>query len=333
MSSGTIKGEGDIIATYLAPLARKHEGALGLADDCAVLSPRPGTDLVLTTDAIAAGVHFLPDDAPEDIAWKALAVNVSDLAAKGATPLVYQMALSFPELPSRETMERLSAGLQEAQDALGIVLSGGDTDRRPGPLTITIVAIGELPSGTLVKRSGARPGDRLFVSGTLGDSAFGLKLRRGDAETAKWNLTDEEKAHLVGRYLRPRPRLDMRPCLTRWATAAMDLSDGLAKDLGRMASLCGAGAEVEIARLPLSPAAGKVIASDGEAIEGVLAGGDDYEILFTVAPKDVAAVNAWTRESGIAVTEIGAMTEGSTVTLRDANGKRFPLLLTGWDHF
>lgn len=333
MTSAPIKDEGDLIGTYLAPLARGHAGALGLADDCAVLTPRPGTDLVLTTDAIAAGVHFMPDDRPEDIGWKALAVNVSDLAAKGAVPRVYQMALSFPEAPTGDVMAGLAAGLSEAQDAFGIVLSGGDTDRRPGPMTVTIIAIGEVPSGRMVLRSGARPGDRIFVSGTLGEAAFGLKLRRDDADAARWPLIDTERQGLIARYLRPRPRLDLRHPLMTWATAAMDLSDGLAKDLGRMAALCGVGADVEIARLPLSPAARKITTADPLAIEGVLAGGDDYEILFTVTPADVAEVEAWSAKTGIALTEIGEMTSENTVTLRDAAGKRFPLLMTGWDHF
>ena len=176
-------GEEGLIATYFAPLAEGFSGAFGLLDDAALLSPPSGNDLVITTDAIAAGVHFLPDDAACDIGFKALAVNISDLVAKGARPVCYLMSVAFPELPDAAWLKGFAAGLAAAQRQFGIELAGGDTDRRPGPVSVTITAIGRVPAGRMVRRATARSGDRLYVSGTIGDSALGLLLRQ-DANLA-----------------------------------------------------------------------------------------------------------------------------------------------------
>ena len=172
----TIEGEESLIQGYLAPLAAGFPGAFGLQDDCALLTPEPGTELVLKTDPVMAGVHFFPDDAPDDIAWKALAANVSDLAAKGAQPLAYLMALALPVAPKHAWMQRFVLGLGQAQQAFGCHLIGGDTDRRPGPLTITPMVIGEIPCGQMVRRSAALSGDIICVSGSLGDASLGLAL-------------------------------------------------------------------------------------------------------------------------------------------------------------
>ena len=204
-----------MIQTYFAPLAAGLPGAHGLLDDCASLPPRAGEDLIVTTDAIAAGVHFFPDDAAGDIAWKALAVNVSDLAAKGATPAAYVMALAFPEQPEPEWLRAFSHGLAEAQAAFGIKLAGGDTDRRPGPLAITITAFGYVPAGRMVRRATAGPGDSIFVSGTIGDSALGLQLRRDAELAARWGLDQAAAQALIARYLRPEPRVALGPASAR----------------------------------------------------------------------------------------------------------------------
>ncbi len=330
--SPAIASEEDLIRTYLAPLARAHEGAYDLRDDCAVLSPKPGMDLVITTDAIAAGVHYFPDDRPEDIAWKALAVNVSDLAAKAARPIVYQMALSFPDAPTHDVMQRFAAGLAEAQAAFGLVLSGGDTDRRPGPASITITAVGEVPAGFRLTRDGARPGDAIFVTGTLGGAACGLKLRRGDEDARAWPLSTAERAELVACYLRPAPRLDAAPLLRTYATAAMDLSDGLAKDLGRLAAAASAGAVVERERLPLAPPVRRLMSLDAATLDRVLSGGDDYEVLFTAPPNCETAICQDAAAAGIAVTRIGTMRSEPGLSLAGAAGEE-PLQPVGWDHF
>src|SRR5512145_1907018 len=250
-------GEEAIIA-LLAPLAEGHPGSFGLKDDCALLTPPPGTGLVLKTDPVAEGVHFLPGDAPEDIAWKALAVNVSDLAAKGAIPLAYLMALSFPEAPTHAWMARFVEGLRVAQARFGCHLIGGDTDRRPGPLSVSIAAIGTVEQGRMVRRTTARPDCTLLVSGTIGDAALGLALLKDPTLAEAWELSPAEADYLIRRYRRPEPRLALAPLLRRHAAAAMDLSDGLVKDLERMLRGSGIGGRLRAGDVPLSDPARKV---------------------------------------------------------------------------
>jgi thiamine-monophosphate kinase len=328
-----IDSEEALIARYLAPLAAGTPGALGLRDDCATLACPAGEELVLTVDAVAEGVHFLASDSPRDVAWKALAVNVSDLAGKGARPIAYLMALSFPEAPEESWLAEFSSGLEEAQQALGLKLTGGDTDRRPGPLTITITAIGSVPVGRMVQRCAAQAGDRLFVSGTLGDGALGLMLLQRPEFTDAWCLTPDERAHLVRRYRRPEPRLALGEALRACASAAMDISDGLAKDLARMCVASGCGARVEALRLPLSPAARKALAADPSLVAAVVAGGDDYEILAAVPETRAEEFRGRAAAGGLPVTGIGEATPAQGVSIIDSEGKRLPLLRTGWDHF
>lgn len=333
MAANEAGGEDELIATTFAPLAFGFAGALGLKDDCAVLSPPPGEDLVLTTDAVAAGVHFFADDAPDDIAWKALAVNVSDLTAKGARPVAYLMSLSFPERPERAWLDAFAAGLAEAQTAFGIALAGGDTDRRPGPLSVTVTAIGRVPQGRMVRRATARAGDLLFVSGTLGDSALGLLLRQGAAQAGALGLDDAGGRALLRRYLRPEPRLSLAPHLLSFAAAAMDISDGLVKDCGRLARAAGLGARLDAGRVPLSAPARTALGHRPDLLETVLTGGDDYEVLAAVPPNQAEAFRDAAAESGVAVTEIGRLSAGQGVTVMGPDGAVLELRGAGWDHF
>ena len=333
MTTERLHTERAIIQEFLAPLAAGHPGALGLQDDCAVIAPAPGHELVLKTDAIAEGVHFLPDDAPEDIGWKALAVNVSDLAAKGARPVGYLMSLAFPEAPTRDWMAAFARGLAEAQAAFGMHLLGGDTDRRPGPVSITPMVMGEVPVGRMVRRGAARAGDTIYVSGTLGDAALGLRLRREPGLAALWSLNGRDVEALTGRFLRPQPRLALGPAVLAHARASMDLSDGLMKDLGRMCLASCVGARVEHARLPVSAGFAAVRAADAAAAEAALFAGDDYEILCAVAPESCAAFEAGAAAAGLAVTAIGRFEAGGGVALIDSLGQPMPLAETGWDHF
>lgn len=328
-----IASEEDLIRRYLAPLTKGYAGAFALRDDCAAFMPPPGEDLVLTMDAVAGGVHFFPDDAPGDIAWKALAVNVSDLAGKGARPVAYLMALSFPEAPTEAWVAAFSAGLERAQETFGLVLAGGDTDRRPGPLTVTITAIGRVPAGRMVQRTTAKAGDRIFVSGTLGDSALGLALRRRPELAGNWGLTAAEREHLLGRYLRPEPRLALREALQTCASAAMDVSDGLALDLSRMGSASRCGACVEAARLPLSPAARKIIIAEPERLQETVSGGDDFEILAAVPLLRAEAFRRQASSSGVAVTDIGGFEPAGGLEIAGLDGRPMSLSRTGWDHF
>ncbi|WP_295554930.1 thiamine-phosphate kinase [uncultured Hyphomicrobium sp.] len=326
-------GEDELIQSTFAPLASAFPGALGLKDDCAVLAPPPGQDLVLTTDAVAEGIHFFSDDVAADIGWKALAVNVSDLVAKGAQPLVYLLSLSFPEEPRRAWLDGFAQGLSAAQSAFGIVLAGGDTDRRPGLLSVTVTAIGSVASGRTVRRSTARAGDLLFLSGTLGDGALGLVLRGDPARRAAMGLDEGKAEALVARYLRPKPRVPLAPHLVSYASAAMDVSDGLIKDCGRLARASGLGASLDALRVPLSLPARTALARDFRLIETVLTGGDDYEVLTAVAPDRASDFRAAAAGSGVAVTEIGRLAEGSGVKVFGAGGQPLEIGRSGWDHF
>ena len=328
-----LQTEEAIIQGFLAPLAAGAPGAFGLKDDCAVAAPSPGCEFVLKTDAVAAGVHFLATDAPADIGWKALAVNVSDLAAKGAKPVGYLMSLAFPEAPTRVWMAGFAEGLAAAQSAFGMHLLGGDTDRRPGPLSITPMVIGEVPAGRMVRRATARPGDLVCVSGTLGDAALGLLLRHDPALGARWGLSAKDASHLEGRYVRPQPRLALAPSLVEYARAGMDVSDGLLKDLGRMGRASGVGAIVEHAGLPVSDAFAAVRAVDAAAAAAALFAGDDYEILVAIAPERWDAFAASATNAGVTVTRIGRFTAAPDIALVDAGGAPMAVGQPGWDHF
>ncbi len=331
--SATIQSEADLIQGYLAPLAAGLPGAFGLTDDAAALTPKLGHDLVLTMDAIAAGTHFFPDDAPADIAWKALAVNVSDLVAKGATPQAYLMSLAFAQAPTHDWLRAFADGLANAQHAFGLHLIGGDTDCRPGPTAITITALGFVPTGTMVRRGAARTGDRILVTGTLGDSALGLKLRRGDADTASWPLDRTGRNHLLERYLRPAPPIAAVDLIRLHGRAAMDISDGLLKDLGRMCQSSRIGARIEAARLPLSRPASKVLDAQPAALSSILAGGDDYEVLLTLPPEGVTTFVAEAAKLGVTATEIGVCTADAVVACTSHDGRPLTLASVGYDHF
>lgn len=334
MSDGDrLHSEEAIIQGYLAPLAAGAPGARGLRDDCATLASSAGCELVLKTDAIAEGVHFLSTDAAEDIGWKALAVNVSDLAAKGARPLGYLMSLAFPEAPTVAWMAGFAHGLGEAQRTFGMHLLGGDTDRRPGPISITPMVIGEVATGRMVPRAAARAGDLACVSGSLGDAGLGLALQRDATLELRWRLDADDAAQLRRRYLRPAPRIGLAPALVEHARASMDVSDGLMKDLGRMCRASGVGAVVLLDALPLSRAFRAVRRADPAAASASLLAGDDYEVLAAVAPERFDAYVAAATAAGLAVTRIGHFTTTSSVELHDNAGRPLDIGTTGWDHF
>ena len=327
--------EESLIAHYFAPLAQNFPGAYALQDDAAVLEPPAGTDLVVTTDALVSGVHFFSDDAPADIAWKALAVNVSDLVAKGATPLAYSLALALPPPPSAEFLESFVEGLAEAQAQFGIALSGGDTTAaKGGAIMISVTAFGTVPHGKTLRRGGARPGDSLYVSGTIGDAALGLKLRRGDADAAAWPIDEAARKWLIRRYLRPEPRLRLSPALLAHASAAMDISDGLAIDCRRLCMASAVGAAVGAAAVPVSLATAAALTAEPALLAALLTGGDDYEVLFAVRAGEEAALEAAATQAGIPVTRIGKMIAGEQgLTIIDAEGTALDFGSGGFDHF
>lgn len=279
-------GEFDLIKRYFAPLAR-DPGSAGLTDDAAVLSPCPGYDLVLTKDVLAADIHFFADDAPEAIAAKALRVNLSDLAAKGATARGYLLGLALPANWSVDWLERFCNGLAADQAAYGVQLLGGDTIRSGNGLQVSITAIGEVPAGGAIRRAGVAPGDVVFVSGTIGDAAAGLKARLDPEFCKSHGLCVEEEKHILARYLLPRPRLRLAPLIARYASASMDVSDGLFADSFHLAKASGADLEIDIDRIPISPALVRMKAEAPDEVLACLDGGDDYEILCAV-PADRA---------------------------------------------
>ncbi len=327
-----IKSETDLIQTYLAPLAAGAPGAFGLKDDAALISPEPGTDIVISTDPIRAGVHFFETDRADDIAWKALAVNISDIAAKGARPLAYTMALAFPEAPERAWMQSFADGLRAAQTEFGCHLIGGDTDHASGPLSISITAFGTVPRGRMVQRTTAKAGDHLFVTGTLGDAALGLAVHRDPAFLNR-ELTSGDRAFLSGRYLRPNPRVALAPLLLATASASLDISDGLLKDLGRMTAAAGVGATLRFEALPLSPPARHMIEAMPTFAADIVTGGGDYEILFAVPREKLETFRAIAPAIGVQVTEIGRLEAGGGVTLLDQSGQAMHFGRQGYDHF
>jgi len=269
--------EDELIATLFAPLA--GAAALGLKDDAALLPPQ-GAPLAVTADMLVAGVHFFPDDLPAFIARKALRVNLSDLAAKGATPCGFLLSIALPPDWTNDWLAAFAQGLGVDARLFEIPLLGGDTTATPGPLSIAITALGAAPR--FISRAGARPGDGVYVSGAIGDAALGLRLRQDPTLGA--SLPKEERRALLDRYLLPRPRLDLVELLRAEASAAMDVSDGLAGDLVKLTRASGVSARIEVAHVPLSAAVRALVAGDPLLLETALTGGDDYEILFTAGP-------------------------------------------------
>jgi thiamine-monophosphate kinase len=329
----SVASEEALIQDFLAPLAAGHGAALGLVDDCALIRPEPGSELVVKTDPIAEGVHFFADDAPEDVAWKAVAVNVSDLVAKGATPRFYLMALSFPAAPTKNWMTRFAAGLAAAQTFFGMHLVGGDTDRRPGPLSITLTVIGIIPAGTMVHRYTAKPGDKLFVTGRIGDAGLGLALHRQPTLATQWLLDETAKAYLLGRYLRPEPKFALTEILRQHASSAMDISDGLVRDLGKLSKASGVGLRVRAGDVPISASARKALAAKPELFSTLLTAGDDYEIVVSAAPSRAQLLGRKARAAGVLLTCIGEVRAGHDVVIEDENGQPIIFETTGWDHF
>lgn len=326
--------EDEIIAEIFAPLAGK--AGLRLVDDVACLAPPPGQDLILTTDTVTAGVHFFPEDPPDAIAAKALRVNLSDLAAKAAEPLGFLLNLALPADWTLPWLEAFAASLGRDGAAFNCPLLGGDTVKILGPLTVSVTAIGAVPHGRMVARPGARAGDVLFASGTIGDAALGLRLRRKAPADDVWikDLSAAGQEFLGRRYLYPLPRLALRAALRAHAHAAMDISDGLAGDLAKMLRLTGVGAELRFADVPLSSAAREALAKAPELVGTILSGGDDYEILAAVPPEEAEEFAKKAATAGVPVTTIGRVEAGrGGVRCLDLEGRPILLAAPSFQHF
>jgi thiamine-monophosphate kinase len=325
--------EFELIARYFnRSLAPGGVVARGIGDDCALLDFGGATQLAVTTDMLIAGRHFFPDDAPASIGHKALAVNLSDLAAAGAEPRCFLLALGLPA-PDEAWLEAFSTALLALADEFGCVLAGGDTTRVPGsangaegPLTIVVTAFGEVPRDHALTRSGARLGDDIWVSGQLGDAALALAARAGRVD-----LGPEDASHARTRLERPTPRVRLGEQLRGVATACIDVSDGLLGDLGHILSRSKVGAVLRWATIPRSPVMHRQPAD--LQLRCALAGGDDYELAFTAPASHRAAVDAAASAARTSVTRVGAITDGRDLIVEDEAGKPIDTPFKAYDHF
>jgi thiamine-monophosphate kinase len=321
-----LSAEDSLISRYFRPLAT-DPGAFDLTDDAAILKSS-GDELVVTTDAIVEGVHFLSNDPPDSIARKALRVNLSDLAAKGATPAGFVLTLAL-RAPDEAWLTAFAHGLGEDATQFGCPLLGGDTVSTPGPLMISITAFGRAPAGKMVRRNGAKAGDRVVVSGTIGDAALGLGLlKRGAA------LGGDEREMLIGRYRVPQPRVALAQAVRDHASAAMDVSDGLAGDLAKLCAASGVSAAIDAQSIPLSAPARELLNSGAVGIESILSGGDDYEILCTIPENRFEAFAQAAMLAGVPVTSIGTIIAGPAVPrFIDGQGAEIALSRLSYSHF
>ena len=314
-------GEFELIAELFAPLTRGAPGALGLQDDAALIRPRAGQELVVTTDGLVEGVHFLAEDPPGSVARKALRVNLSNLAAKGAEPIGYFLTLMLPQDRSFAWIKGFARGLARDGERFEVPILGGDTTSTSGPLALSLTAVGTVPRGRMIHRSGARPGDLVFVSGTIGDAGAGLEL----AQAAKTGPAD-----LIARYRVPEPRLGLGRALRGLASAGLDVSDGLIADLGHIAEVSGVSIVVEAKLLPLAPAVRRLWREEAAVRAAVC--GDDYELAFTVPAARRARVIAAAKAVHTPITEIGRVEAGAGVRLL-VQGRPEKLTKRGWRHF
>jgi thiamine-monophosphate kinase len=326
--------EDDLIARHFAPIA--GEGGLGLGDDAALLAACAGEELVITKDMLVAGVHFFADDPPSSIATKALGVNLSDLAAKAATPRAFLLGLGLPHRLAGDAREawlsEFTRALGGAAKASGCELIGGDTVSSPERLVVSITAFGLVPAGKMLRRTGVRPGDALLVSGTIGDGALGLRLRlEPDAPWAR-ALRADHREFLLGRYLLPQPRNALTPLLRAHAHAGMDVSDGLVGDLAKMLRVSGCGGTIDAGLVPLSPAARAAIALEPALLEPALTGGDDYEVLISASPGACDALVAGASSLGLTLTRIGEAHEGAGDLIVKQDGKPMRFDRTSYSH-
>jgi thiamine-monophosphate kinase len=323
--------EDSLIAQYFRPLA-VDPGAFDLGDDAALLKAL-GDDIVVTTDAIVEGVHFLSADPPETIARKALRVNLSDLAAKGATPAGFVLTLALRSADDA-WLALFARGLGGDIGQFGCPLLGGDTVSTPGPLMISITAFGRIPAGKMVRRSGAKPGDRVVVTGTIGDAALGLDILKGGVVATA--LADDAAARemLVGRYRVPQPRNALANVVRDHANAAMDVSDGLAGDLAKLCAASGVSAAIDAQSIPLSAAAAALLAGGTVGVEALVSGGDDYEILCTIPEASFEAFAQQAGRAGVAATSIGTVIAGtSPPRFLDRQGREIALARLSYSHF
>jgi thiamine-monophosphate kinase len=314
--------EFDLIARHFTRPA--GNAVLGVGDDCALVDVSNGMDLAVSTDTMVSGTHFFADVDPETLGHKALAVNLSDMAAMGAMPYWAMLALTVPAV-NDEWLAKFAKGFFDLAEEFGVSLIGGDTTK--GPLTVTVTIMGEVPAGAALRRSGARVGNDIWVSGNLGDAALAVAHRRG-----RIRLSEGDYIEAVMRLYEPMPRVRLGQALRGLATSAIDISDGLLADVRHICELSNVGAVVEAERLPVSPIGAKHIGT-ADGLHAVVAGGDDYELCFTAPPNARESIEDLVDMLGVPLTRIGAIREGSGVSLVAADGEAIKVDGGGYDNF
>lgn len=319
------------IARFFAPLAKDFPGALDLKDDAALITPPVGHDLIVTTDAMVEGTHFQHTDSPASIAQRLLRSNLSDLAAKGATPLAYTLVVTLNDSVDDAWLAAFSAALADDQRRYGIHLAGGDSLSTKGPLHFTVAAYGITPVGAFIARKTAPEASyAVYVSGTIGDSHLGLRYLLGD----DFGLSADQCAYLIDRHYAPTPRLELGQGLRGLAKACVDVSDGLVADLGHIARLSGLNVTLHAEQIPLSPAARAALDKKSVIFSDLITGGEDYELCFFVAEADAPRVAILGRDLNLPLTQIGVAVAGiSGVRVLDAAKNIISIPRAGWMHF
>ncbi|WP_085902245.1 thiamine-phosphate kinase [Kiloniella majae] len=326
------KTEFDLIKSYFAPLTSKYPEAYGLSNDAALISEDPNRSTVVTMDTLVEGIHFFSTDPAEDIARKSLRVNLSDLAAMGAKPKAYTLSISYHSSVSSDWVEAFTKGLAADQEIFGCHLIGGDTVSTPGPLTIALTCFGSVPRNKCLYRTTGIEGDDIWVSGTIGDSAAGLKLLKKEIKAESSN----DEAFLIDRYRIPHPRTSLGIALLERdiCQTALDVSDGLLADINHVAEGSNLQARIFSSNIPFSKAFRDTFqTAPDEGIQLAATGGDDYEILFTAHPKKIHQIIELSEELSIPITRIGTLTQGKNTLLLDKNNKEIPVIKSGWKHF
>ncbi len=318
--------EFEMIQKYFLPLTHGRAEAAGLSDDAAILKVPVGYDLVISSDTLNGGTHFLKNESPANIAHKVLRVNLSDMVAMGAKPYCYQMNLAFSEFPDEAWVKEFTAALAEDQKEFDVFCSGGDTTVAEGPLLVSLTITGLVPSDKAVRRSGAKAGDLVVVTGFIGDAAVGVKVLLGTLD-----IVDSDV--FLQACHKPTPRVALSAAICEYANAAVDVSDGLLADLGHICETSKLRAAVELSKIPFSPAAKALVDVEKITAEALITGGDDYEIAMAVAPEKLAGFQRAAEAAGVRLSVIGRFEEGEGVEVLDENGKKMSFKRSGWTHF
>ena len=322
-------GEFEIIKTYFSPLSRSEKGAFNLTDDAAVIEIPDGKSMVVTTDTLVEGVHFLSEDLPKNIAKKLLRVSLSDLAAMGSVPAYYNLSIATKLGTTSEWFKAFSEGLLADQIQFGVTLIGGDTVATSGPLTLSLTAMGFVKKGKAISRSGAKLGDDIWVSGLIGDAALGLMAAKGKLIS----ISEENKNYLISRYTLPIPQTLLGPKLSGHVNSAIDVSDGLIGDLDHICETSKLGANIQITDIPISRAASIIVTEKPHYLDLILSGGDDFELLFTADKSFRTVAKSLTKMLDVSLTKIGVMVSRRSIEIFDENGNKYFIQNNGYTHF